>query len=61
MAVSGIQKKTMTISIPVAAYCGLQELASREGKTPTQYVRGLIVKQLGEQGVALYDITAVKK
>ena len=54
MAVHNIRKKTVTISIPIASYQGLCQLAENRGLAPAQYVRFLVMKHLEENGLPLY-------
>lgn len=55
MPVFGIERKSVTLSLPAAAYRSLQRLAEKEGMTVPGFVRGMIVRRLLEEGLPLYS------
>jgi len=54
MPVYGIEKKNITVSLPVAAYQSLCGLAKQRGQTPAQYIRSLVMQHLADQNLPLY-------
>ena len=54
MAVSGIKRKQITISIPVVAYDSLVDLARRNGVSVSEYGRQLLEKEVIKHGLPLY-------
>ena len=54
MSVYGIEKKNISVSLPVVAYQSLCGLAEQRGQTPSQYIRSLVMQHLASQGLPLY-------
>ena len=60
MPVYGIEKKNITVSLPVAAYQSLCGLAEQRGQTPAQYIRSLTMQHLADQNLPLYCSTEIQ-
>ena len=54
MAVYGIKKKVMSISVTAIAYRSIAELARQQGMTANQYVRALMIAHLQKMRMPIY-------
>ena len=55
MAVSKTPRKEITLSVPLAAYQSLKELAAETNRTVPGYIRHLIACDLIKRGLPLYN------
>ena len=54
MAVNGLDKKEVSVSITLVSYRSLCKLAEQRGMTPNQYIRSIIISHLQKMEMPIY-------
>ena len=54
MPVCGVKRERITISLPIAAYNSLEQLAQKEGLSVPQYSRRLLEREIMKRNLPLY-------